>query len=144
LESRGLFLPWSQVQALWLLIWWSMEVYMVVNFRTREISQGARTQTDPNTHVNNNNKKQRTLYIIFTSRKNSMRAHVFLFCMYFAEKCWICRGLVYSDKFSRNILGVFKSIYMITFVFWCFLKIYFTWKKYQFFFYFNFFMILIG
>ena len=33
---------WSQVQALWLLIWWSLEAYMVVHFRARGISRGAR------------------------------------------------------------------------------------------------------
>jgi hypothetical protein len=31
---------WSQVRALCLLIWWPLEAYMVVNFRTREISRG--------------------------------------------------------------------------------------------------------
>jgi hypothetical protein len=42
LGLRGLLPLWSQVRALWLLIWWSLEVYMVVNFRACEISQGAR------------------------------------------------------------------------------------------------------
>jgi hypothetical protein len=32
----------TQVRALWLLIWWPLEVYMVVNFRARGISRGAR------------------------------------------------------------------------------------------------------
>jgi hypothetical protein len=41
LGPRGLFPLWSQVQALWLLIWWPLEVYMVVNFRARRISWGA-------------------------------------------------------------------------------------------------------
>jgi hypothetical protein len=48
--NQEVLLPmWSQVRALWLLIWWSLEAYMVVNFRAREISQGthklARTPT---------------------------------------------------------------------------------------------------
>ena len=33
---------WSQIQTIWLLVWWSLEVYMVVNFRTHKISQGMR------------------------------------------------------------------------------------------------------
>jgi hypothetical protein len=42
LRSRDLFSLWSQVQALWLLIWWSLEAYMVVNFKVRGISRDAR------------------------------------------------------------------------------------------------------
>jgi hypothetical protein len=42
LEPRGLLPLWSQVRVLWLLIWWPLEAYMVVNFRTRGISRGAR------------------------------------------------------------------------------------------------------
>jgi hypothetical protein len=42
LGSRGLLPLWFQVRALWLLIWWSLEAYMVVNFRARGISRGAR------------------------------------------------------------------------------------------------------
>ena len=42
LESRGLLPLWSQVRAMWLLIWWPLEAYMVVNFRARGISRGAR------------------------------------------------------------------------------------------------------
>jgi hypothetical protein len=42
LRLRCLFSLWSQVQVLWLLIWWPLEAYMVVNFRARGISQGAR------------------------------------------------------------------------------------------------------
>jgi hypothetical protein len=30
---------WFQVRTLWLLIWWLLEAYMVVNFKTREISR---------------------------------------------------------------------------------------------------------
>jgi hypothetical protein len=41
LGSRGLLPLWSQVRTLWLLIWWPLEAYMVVNFRTRGISRGA-------------------------------------------------------------------------------------------------------
>ena len=39
LGPRGLFSLWSQVRVLWLLIWWSLETYMVVNFRACGISQ---------------------------------------------------------------------------------------------------------
>ena len=42
LGPRGLLPLWSQVQALWLLIWWPLEAYMIVNFRARGISRGAR------------------------------------------------------------------------------------------------------
>jgi hypothetical protein len=42
LGPRGLLPLWSQVRALWLLIWWPLEAYMVVNFRARGISWGAR------------------------------------------------------------------------------------------------------
>ena len=42
LGPRGLLPLWSQVRALWLLIWWPLEAYMVVNFRAREISRSAR------------------------------------------------------------------------------------------------------
>jgi len=40
LESRGLLPLWSQVRAMWLLIWWQLEAYMVVNFRARGITRG--------------------------------------------------------------------------------------------------------
>jgi hypothetical protein len=39
LGPRYLLSLWSQVRALWLLIWWSLEAYMVVNFRARGISR---------------------------------------------------------------------------------------------------------
>jgi hypothetical protein len=45
LRPRGLLLLWSQVQALWLLIRWPLKAYMIVNFRTREISRGAHKLT---------------------------------------------------------------------------------------------------
>jgi hypothetical protein len=39
LRLKDLFFLWSQVRVLWLLIWWLLETYMVVNFRTRGISR---------------------------------------------------------------------------------------------------------
>jgi hypothetical protein len=42
LGSRSLLSLWSQVRALWLLIWWPLEAYMIVNFRARGINRGAR------------------------------------------------------------------------------------------------------
>ena len=45
LGSRTLFFMWFQVRVLWFLIWWPLETYMVVNFRTRGISRGARKLT---------------------------------------------------------------------------------------------------
>jgi len=45
LELEGLFSLWFQVRALWLLIWWPLEAYMVVNFRTRGISRDMRKLT---------------------------------------------------------------------------------------------------
>jgi uncharacterized membrane protein len=42
LGLRGLLSLWSHVRALWLLVRWSLEAYIVVNFRAREISRGAR------------------------------------------------------------------------------------------------------
>jgi hypothetical protein len=42
LGPRGLLPLWSQVRTLWLLIWWPLEAYMVVNFKARGISRGAR------------------------------------------------------------------------------------------------------
>jgi len=56
LRSRGLLPLWSQVRALWLLIWWPLEAYMVVNFRARGISRGACKLTRTPTL----NKKQKT------------------------------------------------------------------------------------
>jgi hypothetical protein len=38
LRPGGLLPLWSQVRALWLLIWWPLEAYMVVNFRGHGIS----------------------------------------------------------------------------------------------------------
>jgi hypothetical protein len=38
----GLFPLWSKVRVLWLLIWWPLKAYMVVNFRARRISRGVR------------------------------------------------------------------------------------------------------
>jgi len=42
LGPRDLLFLWSQVRATWLLIWWLLEAYMIVNFRTRGISRGTR------------------------------------------------------------------------------------------------------
>jgi hypothetical protein len=39
--SKIFMVLWSQVRVSWLLIWWLLEAYMVVNFRTRRISKGA-------------------------------------------------------------------------------------------------------
>jgi hypothetical protein len=36
------YVMWSQVQVLWLLIWWPLEIYIVVNFRARGNSRDAR------------------------------------------------------------------------------------------------------
>jgi hypothetical protein len=33
LGLKSLFFLWSQIRTLWLLIWWSLEAYMVINFR---------------------------------------------------------------------------------------------------------------
>jgi hypothetical protein len=62
LRSRGLLSLWSQVRALWLLIWWSLEVYMVVNFRTHGISRGVRKLTRTPTL-----KKKRSWYYVWES-----------------------------------------------------------------------------
>jgi hypothetical protein len=45
LESRDLLF-------MWLLIWWSLEVYMIVNFRTREIIQDTHKLTQTPTLIN--------------------------------------------------------------------------------------------
>ena len=42
LELRGLFFLWFQGRVLWLLIWWPLKVYMIVNFKVRGISKGIR------------------------------------------------------------------------------------------------------
>ena len=42
LGLKGLLLLWFQVRALWLLIWWSLEAYIVVNFSTPGISRNVR------------------------------------------------------------------------------------------------------
>jgi hypothetical protein len=42
LRLKGLLILWSQVRVMLLLIWWLLKVYMVVNFRAREISWGTR------------------------------------------------------------------------------------------------------
>ena len=39
LELRGLSFLWFQVRILWLLIWWSLETYLIINFRVCGISQ---------------------------------------------------------------------------------------------------------
>jgi len=44
---------WSQVRALWLLIWYPLEAYMVVNFKVRGISWGARKLTRTPTLIKN-------------------------------------------------------------------------------------------
>ena len=48
---RGLLPLWSHVRALWLLLWWPLEAYMVVNFRARGISRGARKLTQTPTLI---------------------------------------------------------------------------------------------
>jgi hypothetical protein len=55
LGSRGLLSLWFQVRAMWLLIWSSLKTYMVVNFRARGISRGARKLARTPTLINNNN-----------------------------------------------------------------------------------------
>jgi len=42
LELKSLLFLWFQVWNMWLLIWWPLEAYMVVNFRTRGINRDAR------------------------------------------------------------------------------------------------------
>jgi hypothetical protein len=42
LKLKSLFSLWFQVWDMWLLIWWPLEAYMVVNFRTRGINRDAR------------------------------------------------------------------------------------------------------
>jgi hypothetical protein len=41
-EPKNLFSLWSQVRVLWLIVWWPLKAYMIVNFRTHGISRGAR------------------------------------------------------------------------------------------------------
>jgi hypothetical protein len=48
---------------LWLLIWWSLKIYIVINFRTHEISRDARKLTRIYVN-NNNNKKNKQLKLI--------------------------------------------------------------------------------
>ena len=45
--TEGLLPLWSQVRTLWLLIWWPLKAYMVVNFRVCGINRDVRkiTQT---------------------------------------------------------------------------------------------------
>jgi hypothetical protein len=47
---------------MWLLIWWPLEAYMVVNFRAREISRGARKLVRTPTLNYKKEKKERKLY----------------------------------------------------------------------------------
>jgi hypothetical protein len=42
LGLKGLLPMWSQIRTLWLLIWWLLETYIVVNFRACEISRDTR------------------------------------------------------------------------------------------------------
>jgi len=42
LRLKIFFYLWSQVRALWLLIWWPLKAYMIVNFKARGISRGTR------------------------------------------------------------------------------------------------------
>jgi hypothetical protein len=44
LRLKSLLSLWSQVRVMWLLIWWLLEAYMVVNFRVCGISRGTRKQ----------------------------------------------------------------------------------------------------
>ena len=59
LGSRGLLPLWSQVRAIWLLRWWPLETYMVVNFRACKINWGVRKLT--RTPMLNKKKKKHTL-----------------------------------------------------------------------------------
>ena len=60
LGPRGLLPLWSQVRAMWLLISWLLEAYMVVNFRVREISRGARKLARTPTLNKKKKKKKKT------------------------------------------------------------------------------------
>jgi hypothetical protein len=42
LRLKGLISLWFQVRARWLLIWWPLEAYIVVNFKAHGISRSAR------------------------------------------------------------------------------------------------------
>jgi hypothetical protein len=51
LGPRDLLSLWSQVRALWLLIWWSLKAYMVINFRTHGISRSTCKLVRTSMHV---------------------------------------------------------------------------------------------
>jgi len=62
LGSKGLFSMWSQVRAMWLLIWWPLKTYITVNFKAHRINWDTSWLEHPlnnnNNNNNNNNKKQ--------------------------------------------------------------------------------------
>ena len=63
-KGDGNLLPlWSQVRAMWLLIWWPLEAYMVVNFRAHGISRGAHKLVRTSTL---NSKKKKTVIFLIT------------------------------------------------------------------------------
>ena len=53
----NLIFMWSQARAMWLLIWWSLEIYMVINLRAHEISWGTHKLTRTLTLIKKKNLK---------------------------------------------------------------------------------------
>ena len=86
--SRGLFSLWSQVRALWLLIWWPLEAYMVVNFKARGISRGARKLAW--------HPRQTKIYIYIYIIQYPTRAYHFLSSDLHAEMC-------FEDLIARSV-----------------------------------------
>jgi hypothetical protein len=121
LGLKGLFPLWSQVRVLWLLIYWPLKAYMVINFKTRGISRGTCKLTQTLTlikkiYLNHPPKKSimsiRTLkiyiilyqspYIWLTSFKNYLQNPPIFYLLHMGK--WEKDCLVFSSICSMELL----------------------------------------
>jgi hypothetical protein len=92
LELRDLLPLWFQIRAMWLLIWWLLETYIVINFKARGISRDAC-------------KLPRTPTLIIYIKKVTMKPPSF------PLNCWIGAFLSCVDRFGLACVCTFMTLY---------------------------------
>jgi hypothetical protein len=105
LGSKDLLSLWFQVRVMWLLIWWSLETYMVVNFRVRGIGRSARKLVRTPTSKQN---KKSNYFILFESRFYSLKSPLF-----FISKVYFKKKLLFFFKLF------FVYVFRIVLIWWC-------------------------
>jgi hypothetical protein len=105
LGPRSLLSMWFQVRTPLLLIWWLLKAYMIVNFKTRGISRGARRVAWTPTLI-----KKNYLYTLIPE------LNIFFTCFNFAFN-WVnymdIKLLFYFTFFTRVIISPFMPLFFI-------------------------------